>query len=219
MKLSITDCVTELFSYTFYLVDNLATSHIDFNHVSDNYISLIAQSRACAQKAGISKAKIDKAFFAVFAWVDETLVNTSWDYREEWIKNSLQKTHFNTTNAGETFFKNLEKLNKNEPEIIEVYQYCLASGFKGNMFESFLQEKLNSFKENTLKQIKTKEELKIPEILFPKSGYTEISKTLKRKRWKGLAGFSYLFILLPILLFVTLFYFYNKALIDMVNNL
>ncbi|MEA1968345.1 MAG: DotU family type IV/VI secretion system protein [Thermodesulfobacteriota bacterium] len=217
MKFTIIDCVTELFAYTYYLVEKLSSSQIDFDQVKDNYTGLIDQARVCGKSAGIPQKKIDKALFPVFAWIDESLLETSWDHKQEWIKNSLQKVYFNTTNAGEIFFKNLEKLTEDEKEIQEVYQYSLSSGFKGNMYQSFSQEQLKNYKENTLKKIKKDEELQVPEILFPEAGNSIFSQRLKRKKWKGLAGLSYMFVLLPILLFVALFYFFDKTLMDMIR--
>ncbi|WP_186441040.1 DotU family type IV/VI secretion system protein [Desulfamplus magnetovallimortis] len=190
---------------------------LGFEEIKSTYSLLIDEAKAVAKSAGISRARMDRAFFAVFAWIDEVLLETNWQYREDWVKNPLQKIYFNTTNAGETFFKNLDKLGSEEAYVLEVYQYCLASGFKGALFQPFQQEELNIYKENTLKNIQTDQVPKLTDIIFPYAGAQEIVKLPGRKRWKGLAGFSYLFILLPILLFVSLFYFYNNKLLEMIK--
>lgn len=216
MKIEVVDCLAELFAYTYYLVEKLNTTQIDFDQVRGNYTKLIDQARECGQSAGITKKKMDDAFFPVFAWIDESLLETSWKYKREWTKNSLQKLYFNTTNAGEIFFTRLDKLGDSETEVYEVYLYCLASGFRGDMYQPFHQEQLKSQKQNILKKIIGKDKLKIPEILFPKAGNKTLSGIIKRKRWKGMAGFSYLFVLLPVLAFVLLFYFFDRKLGEMI---
>jgi type VI secretion system protein ImpK len=69
--------------------------------------------------------------------IDETILETGWQQKNEWIKNSLQKQFFNTTSAGTQFFTRIEKLGSEDKDILEVYDYCLASGFKGCLHESF----------------------------------------------------------------------------------
>ena len=217
MTLSLIDCVAELFAYTYYLAENLNSQQPEFETVKANYTDLIGQARECGKSAGISKKKMDSALFPVFAWIDEVLLETAWTHKQEWVKHSLQKVYFNTTNAGETFFKRLEKLGGDDRDLLEVYQYCLASGFKGSLYQSYYQEQLKNYRDNALKKIASSDAMEVPDILFPESGKNRTPKQLKRKRWKGLAGFSYLFVLLPVLLFVSLFYFFDNALNHMIR--
>ncbi len=217
MKIEIIDCVTELFAYTYYLVEELNSTGIDFEEVKKNYSDLIGQARQCGQSAGIPKKKINDALFPVFAWIDESLLDTSWEHKQNWARNSLQKIHFNTTNAGKLFFTRLEKLSEDENDIREIYQYCLASGFRGDLYRSFQREELKTRRLALLKQITGHDKPEIPEILFPQAGNKAISGIIKRKRWKGMAGFSFILVLLPVLVFLALFYFFDKRLGDMIS--
>ncbi len=218
VNISSVDCVTELLAYTYYIVDRLQTGQLEYDEVFNNYQQLIQRAKQRAKSAAIAKNRFDQALFAIFAWIDETILETNWQYKNQWIKNSLQKKFFNTTSAGTRFFEKLEKLGPDDKDIIEVYDYCLASGFKGCLYESYNQEKLNGIKINTRKILSEDGKLDIPDILFPEAGDIEFSKRLKRKRWKGLSGFSSLLVLLPVLLFVLLYYFFNEHLIQMVNS-
>jgi len=217
MTISLIDCVAELFAYTYYLSETLSSQQPEFEAVKENYTRLIDQAGECAKSAGIPRKKMDNALFPVFAWIDETLLETAWAHKQEWVKHSLQKVYFNTTNAGDAFFKRLEKLGEDDRDILEVYQYCLASGFKGSMYKSYYQEQLKNYRDNTLKKIAPVNGLAIPDVLFPEAGKTRTPKLLKRKRWKGLAGFSYFFVLVPVLLFVSLFYFFDTSLNQMIR--
>ena len=58
----------------------------------------------------------------------------------------------------------------------------------------------------------------VPEILFPEAGDIVFNKRLKRKKWKGISNFSSVFVLLPILVFLILYYFFNERLIQMVSD-
>ena len=217
-KISSVDCVTELLAYTYHLVDPLQTHPIEYDKVSANYHQLIQRAKARAKSAEIPKKQFDQALFAVFAWIDETILETGWQQKHKWLKNSLQKVFFNTTSAGAEFFTRIEKLGPQDKDILEVYNYCLASGFKGSLHESYYQEKLNAIKEDTRKKLTDGDNFKVPEILFPEAGDIVFSKRLKRKRWKGRFNFASVFVLLPILLFLILYCFFNERLTQMVND-
>lgn len=218
MRISSVDCVTELLAYTYHIVEQLQTDAVPFDQVSGSYHQLIQRAKTRAKSAGIPIQQFDKALFAIFAWIDETLLETSWQYKQEWIRNSLQKKFFNTTSAGTEFFAMLEKLGPEDKDILEVYDYCLASGFKGCFFEPLFQERLNAVKIDTRKKLNRDIDVEVPEILFPEAGDTIFIKRLKRKRWKGLSGYSSVFILIPIALFFVLYYFFNTHLIEMVTS-
>ncbi len=218
MKISSADCVTELLSYTYHLVDQLQTQSLEYDLVSNNYQQLIKRAKVRAKSAGIPKNIFDQALFAIFAWIDETILETGWQQKNEWIRNSLQKQFFNTTSAGTQFFDKLEKFGVDDKDILEVYDYCLASGFKGCLFESYHQEKLEAIKVNTQKKLTGDGNFDIPDVLFPEGGDIEFAKRLRRKRWKGLSDFSSILVLLPVLLFLVLYYFFNEQLIQMVND-
>src|SRR3989339_229385 len=218
MKISSADCVTELLAYTYHLADLLQTDGVPYDQVSGHYQQLIQRAKTRAKSAGIPVHQFDQALFAVFAWIDETLLGTGWIHKQDWIKNSLQKKFFNTTSAGTEFFAKLEKLGPEDKDILEVYDYCLASGFKGCFYESLYQEKLNALKTDTRKKLTDGMDSNVPEILFPEAGDLSIFTRLKRKRWKGLSGYSLLFILAPVLLFFILYYVFNTHLIQMVES-
>ncbi|WP_299983415.1 DotU family type IV/VI secretion system protein [Desulfobacula sp.] len=218
MKISSVDCVTELLAYTYHLVDQLQTQSVEYDQVSNNYHQLIQRAKLRAKSAGIPKDRFAQALFAIFAWVDETILETGWKQKNEWIKNSLQKKIYNTTSAGTEFFAEIEKFGPDDKDILEVYDYCLASGFKGCLYKSYHQEKLDGIKINIRKKITDGGDFDTPDILFPEAGDIEFSKRLKRKRWKGLSNFSSILVLFPILLFLMLYYFFNERLIQMVND-
>ena len=57
-----------------------------------------------ARSAGIDNEKITKAKFAIVAFLDETIISSSWNQKEAWLSDPLQIKLFDTFNAGEEFF-------------------------------------------------------------------------------------------------------------------
>jgi type VI secretion system protein ImpK len=87
-----------------------------------------------ARKFGIDNEKIRLAKFALVAFLDETIISSSWQQKEVWLSDPLQIKLFETFNAGEEFFNFLNELSQRtgaNKEVLEVYYLCLSLGFKG----------------------------------------------------------------------------------------
>jgi len=87
-----------------------------------------------ARKFGIDNEKTRLAKFALVAFLDETIISSSWTQKETWLSDPLQIKLFDTFNAGEEFFKFLNELIQRtsaNKEVLEVYYLCLSLGFKG----------------------------------------------------------------------------------------
>ena len=54
--------------------------------------------------------EVEDALFAVCAFADEAVLASQWPGRGEWLKQSLQRLHFGTANAGEEFYTRLAAL-------------------------------------------------------------------------------------------------------------
>lgn len=86
------------------------------------------------RSAGIDNEKVRLAKFALVAFLDETIISSSWNQKEEWLAEPMQIKLFDTFNAGEEFFEQLHQLRQRSSgnaDILEVYYLCLALGFKG----------------------------------------------------------------------------------------
>lgn len=96
-----------------------------------------AMAKALREHAG----QAENALFAVCAFIDETLLGSSWPGRKEWMRHKLQQARFHTANAGEEFHIRMESLLKEEAdsdtpsgdrrEALEVFLACLNLGFRG----------------------------------------------------------------------------------------
>lgn len=84
----------------------------------------------------LSELMYADATFPVVAFVDELFLCSSWEHKQDWKKEPLQRSFFNTTNAGAEFYDRLSVLNKFGPDrdVREVYALCMGLGFRGKYF-------------------------------------------------------------------------------------
>jgi type IV/VI secretion system ImpK/VasF family protein len=105
-----------------------------YEEVRDDITGLLEQAKAASGRQKLSDRDYEDACFAVVAWVDETIVKSSWQHRNRWDASPLQLEYFQTRNAGESLFERLEKLGLERKEVREVYYHCLGLGFSGQYF-------------------------------------------------------------------------------------
>jgi type VI secretion system protein ImpK len=90
---------------------------------------------AFASNAGAAGAAVEdtaQARFALTALVDETIMLSEMEARDEWLSQPLQLRYFDEVTGGEEFYHRIDQLRmlrKSAP--LEVYWLCLAFGFKG----------------------------------------------------------------------------------------
>lgn len=87
-----------------------------------------------AREAGVSSDDVRSARFALTAFVDETIARSDWFGKAEWASRPLALEHFQTNNAGDEFFDELEKIRQRpdlKTDLLEVYYTCMTLGFEG----------------------------------------------------------------------------------------
>lgn len=103
--------------------------------------SIRAALRAAMEQAksfGYSSENNQLAFFAVVAFLDESVLKTQNPAFADWAQRPLQEEMFGHNRAGEVFFEQLHTLltRADSPETadcLEVYCLCLLLGFKGRL--------------------------------------------------------------------------------------
>ena len=128
--------------------DNLANT--SFETARADLDRLLDQALVKARKE--KPAQAENALFAVCAFADEVILDSTWPGRETWMRRKLQETRFQTANAGLEFYERLEMLcagdaprdpgavgsdelavapDGDRRELLEVYLACLTLGFRG----------------------------------------------------------------------------------------
>jgi type VI secretion system protein ImpK len=97
---------------------------------------LLAMADEEARGAGYNKETVRHAVYAVVAFLDEAILNSSQPMFRDWPRRPLQEEVFGDHMAGETFFKTLSDLLEQDDsrelaDLLEVYQLCLILGFRG----------------------------------------------------------------------------------------
>lgn len=89
-----------------------------------------------ALAAGYEGADVRETNFAVVAFLDSVILNSTEPIRAEWERRTLQEEMFGQTDAGVVFFEKLERLRARRDsqelaDILEVYLLCVLLGFEG----------------------------------------------------------------------------------------
>lgn len=220
MRLS--DCFMEIIAYITFVTRNGAGAPLSYEQVRANVQRLIAQSEACLEKGRFSVEDFNLARFAVFAWVDEMILASQWEGRQQWQREQLQRQYYQTADAGELFFDRLNAIGPHQRDVREVYYLCLALGFSGqycNEGDDFL---LDQLKTSNLKLL-TGSSVGIPSLekeeLFPAAYPVQVAETPSTMRREPLSRFTLLGAAAPVALFGLLFLIYKFILGNIAGNL
>ena len=208
------DCFIELVAYVAYFLKTVPTQQTSFEQFKTDVNHLIGKSQDNFHQSRLPQDDFDKARFAVFAWIDEAILNSDWQEKGKWQGEQLQRTYYQTTDAGELFFDKLNQLEPQQNQVREVYYLCLAMGFTGrycNPGDEFLLEQL---KNSNLKILGGTPDLRLleEEQLFPDAYH--IDEATKPSA-KGIQRFSLGLLfgsMAPVLLYGILFFIYRFVL-------
>ncbi len=221
MRLS--DCFIELIAYTALVMRPDKMSSSAFEQVEADLRRLIAESEAKCQQGGFSSADYDLARFAVFAWIDETILSSQWEGKTRWLGEQLQRRYYNTADAGKLFFERLNTIGPHQLDVREVYYLCLAMGFTGqycNEGDDYLLEQL---KLSNLKLL-TGSSMGLPDLkqttLFPDAYAPNNSQfPVTGPKMNRLSGFTLMCAGAPVLLFGVLYLVYRFILSNIGQSL
>jgi type VI secretion system protein ImpK len=137
----------DVMAYVSYLLKSLETKQPPYEDVKNDIRRLLLESEGYVTRGVVPRDEYDQARFALCAWVDEAILGSSWQHKNRWLNDQLQRLHYNTTDAGEEFFERLSNIGLHQRDVREVYYLCLALGFSGRY--------CNPGDEYNLEQIKT----------------------------------------------------------------
>jgi len=110
-----------------------------------------------ATAAGYNGQDIRDTNFAVVAFLDSVVLNSSDPIRPEWDRQTLQEELFGQSDAGVVFFEKLEHFRSRPDseqlaDVLEVYLLCLLLGFEGR-YSGNLRGELDSITERVRRRI------------------------------------------------------------------
>lgn len=217
----LSDCFMETMAYVTYLLKSVESKQPAYEEVKLNIRRLLTESEAFVARGTFNKDDYDQARFAICAWVDEAILDSAWNQKNFWLKDQLQRLHYNTTDAGEEFFERLSAIGLHQREVREVYYLCLALGFTGRYCNENDEYQLEQIKTSNLKLL-LGSSVGLPSLertdLFPEaypSGTTELGK---QKIRAGSRIVTAICLAGPVLLFCILYLIYRFTLSGVSEN-
>lgn len=108
-----------------------------------------------ARQAGIAQDDVSLAKYAIAAFIDETVLASSWPLKEAWADQPLQLQYFNDFSAGEEFYAKIDTLRgAKRHAVLEVYYLCLALGFRGKYVDLQGMEKKKVLIDTILRELR-----------------------------------------------------------------
>lgn len=213
MRLS--DCFIELIAYVAYFLKTADSRNPSFDQVKGDIQRLISQAEARFHDGGFSPEDYHLARYAIFAWIDEAILSSSWMQRQRWQGEQLQRIYFQTADAGEGFFERLNVLGPHQQDVREVYYLCLAMGFMGRYCHEGDDYLLEQLKTSNLKVL-SGASMAIPALdkaeLFPEAYPGDSEGSAGRKRGGRFSPLTLFGIGLPAALYGALFLIYRFVL-------
>lgn len=216
----IVDCFTDVILYARKLTrgDIVADSA---NEARTKLLSLLDKSQNLATEHEFSEEVYQSGKFPVVAFVDELILCSQWQYKNDWKLETLQRICFNTTSAGSEFYDRLGVLNKHGPdrEVREVYALCMGLGFMGKYFRGDDRQRYEEIKAFNLSLLLPDEAHKNIDsaILFP-SAYRGHSNA-KSSGYKPRLNIYPVLIGLPLAIIVVLSLYFNFEISSTLNQI
>lgn len=209
------DCFMNIIAYVTYLGKSGTEKQSSYDHVRADIQRLIAQSESCLENETVSREDYDMARFAVFAWIDEIIMNSSWDGRIQWQREQLQRLYYQTADAGEIFFERLNTLGLHQRDVREVYYLCLALGFLGQYCNDGDEYLLEQLKTSNLKLLMGSS-IGMPSLdkreLFPDAYPADSVEAAAFKTRRRFSAFTLMCLGAPVALYSILFLIYHFVL-------
>lgn len=108
-----------------------------------------------ARQADVPQQDVQLAKYAIAAFIDETILTSSWTIKDSWADKPLQLAYFNDFSAGEEFYTKIDAARgAKNASVMEVYYLCLALGFRGKYVDLQGMEKKKILMDTMLREIK-----------------------------------------------------------------
>jgi type VI secretion system protein ImpK len=209
------DCFTELIVYVAQTVHGIHEAQPPVETVKTHIDQLFEKSRRLKDRGRFSDQDYRYALLSVIVWIDEAILNSTWEHRRDWSREPLQRRHFNIADGGMEFFERLDQLGHEDRDVREVAYYCLTLGLTGKYIEKGDRVVLDHLKASNLRRLygsSAGEPTLENRRLFPEAYQKQTEAPPPRKRtfsWRAVPVFIGL---LPIGLFVGLMLVYTYLL-------
>jgi type VI secretion system protein ImpK len=145
------DGFAELMSYVLAFRQTATQRQPVYEEVRAEILRLLKKSEAVVNGGQCSLKEYTEARYALCAWIDESILSSSWTHKNRWRPERLERMYYLSADAGETFYSRLKSLEAPEQGVREIYTLCLAFGFKGRYCASDDAFALDQIKDRNIK--------------------------------------------------------------------
>jgi len=217
----LTDCFINLVAYVAYFLKTPSSKQPPFEQVKADVLRLLNQSEECVKKGWVTPEDYDLARFMICAWVDESILNSTWNQKGQWQRETLQRLYYQTLDAGEEVFERLNTLGPHQRDVREIYYLCLALGFMGRYHHKGDEYLLEQLKTSNLKLL-LGSSVGLPSLertdLFPESYPIEKADIGPQRQTFRFSPFTIVCLAGPLVLFGLLFFIYRFSLNGIAEN-
>lgn len=147
------DCFMDLIVHVVMAVRWAHETPLDFYTFKADVDRLLKKSLSLKEKGDFSDQDYNYARLSVCVWVDEAILNSAWEHKRQWQKESLQRRYYNMADGGMAFFERLDKIGHEDRDVREVAYYCLILGLAGRYVEKGDNLVLDHLKATNLKRL------------------------------------------------------------------
>ena len=147
------DCFIELIVFVVHSIKQADSGATEFEAFKDHVDRLLKKSLRLKDEGGFSDKDYTYARMSVCVWIDEAVLNSAWEHKRLWQKESLQRRYFNMADGGMEFFDRLDKIGHEDRDVREVAYYCLTLGLAGRYIGKGDKAVLDHLKVSNLKRL------------------------------------------------------------------
>jgi type VI secretion system protein ImpK len=129
---NLVDLCTDAFLLIFHIKGGNDPGHLD--DLRKNIALLLADLDKQGTRGGLPEEDLKATRYALCALIDETILNSRWEFKDQWADRSLQLEYFGEHVAGERFFDLLARVRqkgRSKVDLLEVFCITLILGFQG----------------------------------------------------------------------------------------
>lgn len=126
------DLCTDAFLLIFYIREGKDPGQPD--QLRKEISLLLQELDGRSKRRGFSEEDVKAARYALCALLDETILNSRWQFKDQWAERPLQLEYFGEHMAGERFFELMERVRSKgsrKVDLLEVFCITLILGFQG----------------------------------------------------------------------------------------
>jgi type VI secretion system protein ImpK len=130
--LSLLDLCNDAFLLIFHIHAGNDPGHPD--ELRKDIAVLLQDIEKKGKRYGHSEEDIKATRYAILSLIDETILNSRWEFKDQWSDRPLQLEYFGEHMAGERFFDLLDRIRKKgsrKVDLLEVFCITLILGFQG----------------------------------------------------------------------------------------